>query len=460
MRNDIRGLDLTTDSDAAVAAYDDAVGAYFQYRTSAGAHLKRALEADPAFTMAQCLRGYFFMLFGSTAFHDKAGAALAAAESHAEGATWRETTHIAALRAWLAGDLAKASAVWDRILVEHPLDLLALRLQHFTVFWMGRSAELRDAPARVLDRWDESIPGYGNVLGMHAFGLEECGDYGLAEARGKRAVEIDPDDLWAVHAVAHVLEMQGRLDDGIDWLDYPSDAWDDRNPFRGHLWWHRALFFLERGDYETVLALYDRSIRSEPSDFYLDIQNAASLLARLDFCGVDVGDRWRELADHVETRLDDHVLAFTDAHAMMALAAENRAGSADRLLSSLRAFGVKADDYEAATMDPVTIPLCEALQAYGQGDFDGAVERLLPLRHDLTRIGGSHAQRDVFVQFLVEAAIRGGRLTLARALLAERTLHKARSHGTWTKYATVLEQLDDHAGAAAARNRAGARPSA
>ena len=44
----------------------------------------------------------------------------------------------------------------------------------------------------------------------------------------------------------------------MDWN--PPDAWDDRNPFRGHVWWHRALYCLERGDYDQALALYDLSI--------------------------------------------------------------------------------------------------------------------------------------------------------------------------------------------------------
>jgi len=203
---------------------------------------------------------------------------------------------------------------------------------------MGRSADLRGGPARVLHAWDEKVPGYGNVLGMLSFGHEECGAYPEAEAAGRQAMELDREDLWALHAVAHVLEMQGRLKEGLAWLDFPANAWDDRNPFRGHLWWHRALFLYEGGDYEAVLALYDRSIASEKSDFYLDIQNAAALLARLEFAGVNVGDRWGHLAEHVEGRLDDHVLAFTDTHAMMALAATGRGDAAMRLLASLEAF--------------------------------------------------------------------------------------------------------------------------
>jgi tetratricopeptide (TPR) repeat protein len=452
MLTDVRGLALTTESEAAASAYNEAIQAYFEYRLNTGKCVKRALEADPEFAMAHCLMGYLFMLFGTTAVLDKARAALvAASKCGADRITPREAAHIAALDAWLGGDMERTCALWDEILVEHPLDLLALRLQHFALFWMGRSADLRGGPARVLDAWDPSVAGYGNVLGMLSFGLEECGAYGEAEAMGKKAVEIDPEDLWALHAVAHVLEMQGRLAEGIAWLDYPAEAWDDRNPFRGHLWWHRALFFLERGDHDETLAIYDRSIRPDPSDFYLDIQNAAALLARLKFLGVDVGARWAELADNVETRLDDHVLAFTDASAMMALAADGRTQAAGRLLASLHAFAATPGNTAAATMEPVTIPVCEAILAYGQGDHARAVDLLLPLRHAFIRMGASHAQRDVFHQYLIEAAIKAGRLKLARALLSERTLAKPHSAGTWITYATLLEDLGEAKPAAAAR---------
>ena len=456
MLTDVRGLALTTESEAAASAYDQAIESYFEYRLNTGKCVKRAIEADPEFAMAHCLMGYLFMLFGTTAVLDRARAAhRTAAECGADRITPREAAHIAALGAWIGGGMERTCALWDEILVEHPLDLLALRLQHFALFWMGRTAELRGGPARVLHAWDAAVPGYGNVLGMLSFGLEECGAYAEAEAAGRKAVEIDPEDLWAQHAVTHVFEMQGRLEEGIAWLDYPPEAWDDRNPFRGHLWWHRALFFLERGGHDEALSLYDRSIRPNPSDFYLDIQNAASLLARLEFLGIDVGPRWEELADQVETRIDDHMLAFTDTNAMMALAAAGRTQAAGQLVASLQAFAATPENTAAATSKPVTIPVCEAVLAHGRGDHGRAIELLQPRRHAFIHLGASHAQRDIFDQFLIEAAVKAGRLKLARALLSERTLAKPGSAGAWAKYAAVLDDLGEAEHAAAARARCG-----
>ena len=455
MFTDVRGLALTTASEAAAGHYNAAIDDFFEYRLSTGKRVKQALEADPDFAMAHCLQGYLFMLFGTNTVLGRAkNSRDAARAAGGDRIATREAIHIAALGVWIDGDMERCCAIWDQILLDHPRDLLALRLQHFALFWMGRSAELRGGPARVLHAWDQAVPGYGNLLGMLSFGHEECGAYAEAESAGRKAVELNGEDLWALHAVTHVLEMQGRLDEGLAWLDYPDDAWDDRNPFRGHLWWHRALFLLERGDYDAALALYDRAIHPDPSDFYLDIQNAAALLARLEFLDVELGARWADLAEQLEGRLDDHVLAFTDASAMMALAAAGRSEAAGRLLTSLKAFAATPGSAAAATMEPVTIPVCAAILAYHQGDFARAVDLLTPLRHAFIGMGASHAQRDVFHQYLLEAAIADGRLTLARALLSERNLTRPNSLGSWMRCAVVLDRLGETEAAARARGAA------
>jgi tetratricopeptide (TPR) repeat protein len=452
-QRDERGLELTTQTDEAAAAYDATLRDYLEYRAGAAKSLKATLAADPGFVMGHCLKGYFLLLFGSHAFDLMIEEALTFCEPRAEAVTPREAAHIAALRAWFAGDLRKADRVWDGILVEHPLDLLALRLQHFNLFYMGNGAALRDGVARVLPAWDETTPGWGFVRGMYAFGLEESGDYARAEVAGRQAAEANPDDLWAIHAVAHVLEMQGRLAEGLDWLSQPLELWDDRNAFKEHLWWHRALYHLERGDHEAVLALYDGAVRRDlDSDFYLNLVNCASLLWRLAFQGVEVGGRWDELADKCEERVDDHVLVFADVHFAMALAGGRRFDALERQRASLEDFADKPDDFAAATVAPVALPLCRAIEAFARQDYAKAVDLLLPIRHDTACLGGSHAQRDVFAQVLIEAALGAGNFKLARALLAERAALKPNSAGTWRKTAQVHEALGDlHAAAEASR---------
>jgi tetratricopeptide (TPR) repeat protein len=276
------------------------------------------------------------------------------------------------------------------------------------------------------------------MLGMHAFGLEESGGYEEAERTGRRAVEINPGDIWAVHAVTHVMEMQGRQREGIAWTLAEEKAWEGCNNFAFHVWWHRALFLLELGQYDAVLELYDRRFRAEPTEEYLDMVNAAAMLWRLEDEGVDVGNRWAELGERAAKRQDDHLLAFVDAHFMMALAATGREAEAQAMLASMATGPVGT---QAGVFKDVGRPLCRAVLAYRHGDYGSAVDLLLPVRYELLRIGGSHAQRDLFARMLIEAAIRGGRLTLARALLAERTAQKPNSRWSWRRSADVAGAL-------------------
>lgn len=456
MPSDARSLALTTESDEAVAHFDATVEAYLSYRISTTDHLKACLAADPDFVMGQCLRGYLLLSFMSEATHGKARQSLDAAEAGQGRVTARERAAVAALRAWLEGDPAKACLIWDEILTEHPHDVLSLRLHHFATFWLGRSVAMRDSIAGVFAAWNEGVPGYGYVAGMYAFGLEEAGDYGAAEALGRRAVELNEDDLWSIHAVAHVLEMQGRLGEGFGWLTRPAADWSDRNAMREHLWWHKALFALEAGEGEQALALYDEKVRAEPSDFYLDLQNAVSLLCRLEFAGMDVGARWEELGETCAGKIGDHVLPFTDLHVLTALAAAGRDAEAERMLGSIEAFGQRPGVVAAGTIAGLALPLGRAILAAARGDPARAVDQLLPIRSGYARLGASHAQRDLFHQLLIDAALKARRWPLARRLLAERLAAKPASRASWRHLAETLEALGEATSAEDARARAAA----
>ncbi|MBI3513678.1 MAG: tetratricopeptide repeat protein [Proteobacteria bacterium] len=425
MRTDAQGLALTTDNDAAVTAFDGAVEAVAKYRLDATPLVKATLAADPGFALAHCLKGYLPMLASSRATLPLAAAALADGTAAATGATARERRHLGALAAWQRGALDDAVVAWEAILVEHPTDLLALRLSHFIYFWLGRAADMRASTERAAAAWSPPTPGYGTVLAMRAFGAEECGDYQAAEAAGRHAVEIDPGDLWATHAVAHALEMQGRADEGVAWLDGLAVNWGGRNHMIHHLWWHRALFHLERGETDTVLALYDDKIRNLSAplvlaipDLYIDIQNAAALLWRLEHLGVAVGARWGELADKAEARIGDHGLIFTLPHYMMAFAAAGRDQAAARLLDAMRDFAATGGGgTQAEIVGAVALPVCAAVLAHRKDEHARVLALMLPVHARIVELGGSHAQRDVFNQLLIDAAVKSGRRDLARSLL-------------------------------------------
>ncbi len=453
MFQDERGVAFTTSSEQAAAAFNAGVDSFLGHTLALGGSIKEALAADPGFLMAHVVKGYVMMLFGTVGTLPSGRRSLAAAEAAAGEATERERLHVAALRAWSVGDMGACNRAFEQVLAGHPQDLLALKLLQFNYFWQGDSANVRDAVGRVLPHWSEATPGFGYVSGMHAFGLEECGAYAEAERAGRRAVEIFPRDHWAAHAVAHVLEMQGRQREGVDWLDGLRGHWDGINNFGIHLWWHRVLFHLELEQYGRALALYDEEVRKERTDFHTDLQNAISLLWRLELRGVDVGPRWEELADFAEQRIEDPAVPFSDLHYVMALMAAGRAGPARKLVAQRRAHAASATDSNGPVMAEVSVPLCEALIAFREGHCGEAAEKMQGLRGEIIRTGGSHAQRDVFAQTMIAAALRGERHALAGEWLAERTREKSGSPDAWRGYALALEGCGDAPGAAAARGR-------
>lgn len=409
MYEDRWGLAMTAGCAEAVASYEAAVADVLEYRLAAGRHLKAALEADAGLAMGLCLRGYMLMQLATGAVAGKVDGAIAAGREVAGRANWRERLHLEALGHWRGGEVGAACRCWRAILERAPQDVLALRLHHFMSFWQGEAEALRDVPAAVLRAMGPGAPGAGFAMGMHAFGLEECGDYGAAEERGREAVARNGDDLWAIHAVAHVMEMEGRCEEGLAWIGGRGEAWADRNPFKAHLWWHAALFALALGDEGEVLALYDREIRVDESGFYLDVQNAASLLMRLVLAGVEVGERWGPLADIAEERCDDHAMAFTDIHYAMALVGAGRLAAGRRYLESLRGFAGGGGGDAARVAVALTVPIVEALLDYGEGRYGAAAARLAGVAGGMAGVGGSHAQRDVLLAVGIDAARRGGR---------------------------------------------------
>ncbi len=423
MRQDIHGLEISTSSTEAGAAFDRTVLGYVRYRADTAEHLAATLAADADFGLAHCLKGYFAMLSYKQANVPIAAEAARAARRLTAAATARERIHVAALEAWVAGDVDRTLDLWEQILAGHPTDVLALRLAHFGNFWLGRPNEMRASVERVLPGWSRELAGYGTVLSCRCFAHEECGDYAEAEPAGRSALEIDPGDIWGTHAVAHVMEMQGRHEEGIAFLEGLEPNWAGGNNLTHHLWWHRALYHLERGETDAVLDLYDRRFRNLAApltlaqpDLYIDVQNAVSMLFRLELQGVDVENRWNELADKAEQRIGDCLSAFTLPHWAMALAATGRDAAAGRMLEAMAAFG-RGEETIAPIVGRIALPICAAVLAHRRSEHVAAVELMRPVLGDMHRLGGSHAQQDVLARLFLDSAMKAERPDDVRLVL-------------------------------------------
>ena len=418
---DRQGNRLQGANAAAAVCYDQAIEAFNFYHGDPVAPLDQAAELAPDFTLARIAKAWMMALATEPAATAAARTIVAdIAEPRGDA---RAASLLGALRPVLAGRWSESAARLDRHNAEHPLDMLAIQAGHLVDFYRAGSRSLRDRIARVLPKWSTDVPGYSVLLGMYAFGLEETGDFDRAEDTGRRALELQPLDCWAHHAVAHVMEMQGRPQDGIRWMMSREASWSaPENVFKVHNWWHRALWHLELDQVDEVFALYDGPIRGQRSPVALELVDAAALLWRLQLCGHDVGDRWIELATAWEQHADGSY-AFNDWHAVMSLLGAGHDDAVAGIASRLRA--ATPEDSEAGRWArEIGLPLVEGFAAFGREDYHLAVERLHGVRHIANSFGGSHAQRDVIDWTLIEAAVRGGLSKFAEALAHERLAHK------------------------------------
>jgi len=410
---------------AAGTCFDQAVEAFNLYRGDPIAPLDRAIATAPEFGMAHVAKAWMLALATEPAA--TAQARHIAASLPLDALDARTASLLAALNERLMGNWSAAAGRLDRHNADYPYDLLALQVGHLVDFYRAGSRSLRDRIARVLPQWTPSQPGYAVLLGMYAFGLEETGAYVQSEETGRRALDLEPRDCWAHHAVAHVMEMQGRAQDGIGWMITREPDWSGAdNVFKVHNWWHRALWHLDLGQIDVVLGLYDGPIRGSRSGVALDLVDASALLWRVELCGHDVGDRWSELAETWRQQADGRY-PFNDWHAAMSAIGAGRADVLAHITDALREAATETDAEVGAWARETGLPLVEGFAAFRRGDYERAVERLLGVRYVVNRLGGSHAQRDIIDWTLAEAAVRGGMRGLAQALGNERQAMKPHS---------------------------------
>ncbi|MDF2114580.1 tetratricopeptide repeat protein [Roseiarcaceae bacterium H3SJ34-1] len=424
--------------ECAVSLFADTTFHFAAHRPETTETLVNALVLDPELPAAHALQGFINVLQG------RAGPALRACEISARldkaiqgrRATAFEIRLCESLRLAAGGQWRGAADRLEAADAARP-DLLSFKLAHALRFMAGDQAGMLHASARALRTWDESAPGYGFVLGCHAFVLGESGESSAAERMARQALAHQPDDVWAQHALAHVFETGGRLVEGIAWLEQTRSSWSHANNFRFHMSWHLALLHLTLGRQAKVLELYDREIYPQPSSDFRDIANAISLLWRLRQDGVDVGDRLAVLAEGARQRIGDTQLVFASLHDLLALLAFGDAKGARQLIDRLRLCAASPSDQGRVARD-IGIPLAEALESAHAAGMIGAEFGRLTGR--MQQLGGSHAQRDVFLRTLIGFAADAGAKSLAQKLLAFR--HTIRSQDRFSR--AVLARLHPH----------------
>jgi tetratricopeptide (TPR) repeat protein len=392
MKVDARGCRVSGASGRALEHYERALAAWLTWRGDPRLAARAACDEAPGFVMGHVLEAQLYLCSRDPAGFDAARTSLARARALARDA--REQLHCAALAAGLAGATDRAQALLGCLLLQHPRDLLALSVAHTLDHYLGETRSLRDRVAAALPAWSREDPGYHSVLAMHAFGLEEAGEYRRAEDTALEALAFEPGDIRAHHAMSHVLEMQGRAAQGLRWMGERAGHWTGAGAASTHVWWHLALYHLMIGDTRHALELYDRRIAVSATPALNELIDASGLLWRLRLAGVDGGARWQVLAAAWTPHTEAAYCAFNDLHAMLAFVGAGRRDLQQRLLRA-QTCRVSWGGTNQGMLREVGLPASRALIALGTGDPTRAARILQQLPAVSHRLGGSHAQRGV-----------------------------------------------------------------
>ncbi|KAH9397455.1 Tetratricopeptide repeat protein 38 [Tyrophagus putrescentiae] len=365
--------------------------------------VKRMRAADPDFILGNSFAlsmspGNYFD--GDSPLRTQIDALEATAEQQRGSITEREYRHAMATVASAKMDWGRATGLWEAILAEAPNDVHALKMAFFTYFYGGRRDELFGMVERAYkaqEKEDKLKAGVHWSL-MHAqygFVLQEADRFKEAEVYVKRGLAADRRDGWAAHSMAHICEMSGRFEEGARFLDQEEEGgWARANHLASHNHWHRGLFHLAQGEWEGALGVFDRHLEPNftSNRALYGLADASSLLQRMlfvlpenrssSFETCDVEKRFKAVFEVARDHLDGHDLGYTDAH----------------LLATL------------------TERLCSALVEYSREQYEKAAETMESIRREHWAIGGSNAQRDVFNQLHLAAAVRSGRAEHKRVL--------------------------------------------
>jgi hypothetical protein len=426
MLRDGRDLAVSNASPQAIAALDFLREQWLGYGNRLAEFLP-AVEHDPDCPMLVLMTALLHLSMENRQGYRDAEPLLIRARALANSMNERERLWLKIIDAQHRDDLETVTTTHDSLAAQYPRDVFGVKLGQKHYFYLGEF----DAMLRLADTTMAANSDVPMMYGMRAFALEQCHRLDEAEEAGRLGASLVRDP-WAHHAVAHVMETQGRFEDGIAWMQGHSRSWDQCNSFMyTHNWWHLALFLIDADRTDEALALFDQRVWGVWKEFSQDQVNAVALLARLELRGIDVGNRWQDVAKYLLPRLHEHVAPFLDLHYVLGLARAGERAAVTEMLASLEAHAQATPDFVRRIWQDAAVPAAHGITAHAQGDWAEAVNALGAALPHLQTIGGSHAQRDVFEQIHLDALMRAGWNDKALARLCQRDL--ARPAIPWLK---------------------------
>jgi tetratricopeptide (TPR) repeat protein len=416
MLQDTQGLEVTTDSFEVITGLNSFTNQALGYGKDAQIVIGQLIASDPTCALVHAYAAAYYLSQENATAWKQAKSHLQIAQQHVKKATEREQLYIRAIAAWGAKKIDLANALHEEIAQKYPRDLISVQQGQYHYFYLGEKERLLDIAQRALNANRENH----YIYGMVAFGLEQCHQLVEAETMAREATAMNRHDPWAHHAVAHVMETQGRVNEGITWMESLADTWENCNSMLyTHNWWHVALYYLERGQKDKVLQLYDNRVwglaqKESPKDQV----GAISLLLRLELRGVDVGNRWQHLSNYLLPRIHEHALPFQDLHYIFALTRAEYTDWANEMRLSMYKHALTVHPYLRKKWLEVAIPIARGLVAYANGEWFLSAYQLKSVIMRTHEIGGSHAQRALFKQIYLDAVskVEKPRQNLEKAL--------------------------------------------
>ena len=415
MAQDALGNEVSGTNEATLAGIDDFVTGFLGYETKA-TNILAAADADPDSVLANIYSGFTWMFLEAAGAEDRACVYLERAHAAAGAANPREALLLRQLERWIAGDVPAVQAIGETIVAEFPRDLASVKLHQYFSFNRGDAAAML-AIAKKAEAANLDSP---HLHGMLAFGYEQMHQLGKAEREARLALEIKQKEPWAQHALAHVMLSTGRVREGIAFLGEAQQTWTNLNSFMyTHNWWHKALFHISLGDSAAVFDAYDNHVWGIEPGYSQDQVGAVSLLARMEIAGLDVGNRWQQLAEYLRPRARDTLQPFLTLQYLYGLA---RAGyfEANQLMLAIEDKARSSDAFDKLVWRDVALPAARGVLAHARRNWADTARYLTIANPRMTEIGGSHAQRDLFAQILLDAHLKLGNWAVAERLLEMR----------------------------------------
>lgn len=399
--SDCYGLPITTHSREALDWYNRGVRGLLGFRQNAPECFRKALTLDPELKMAQSHLGMCYFMEESAPMIAKAQECFKQSCVGLENVSDRERDVLETVLAWAQGKGREAMERMLTAIKARPREASLIQRLYFIYFMQGSADKMRDLVAEALPHYDND----SYILGMYSFALEETRDFARALEIGNTARALNPEDIWTVHALTHAYYETGAFGPGTQLLTEALPQCEGIGSFRTHIAWHLAVLLWEQGQYQKALGLYHNRFPDPASLEPPNFVDAVTLLWRLNLTGQSTPAEWEALTPSLEQLRTLPTYLFNQMHVVLGLAGAKKIDWAQTYLNGLRSR-VKPD--RPGVFGEVGLPLAEGLLAYAKSDYARAVGCMLPIKDRIVNIGGSHAQRAVFSDVLIDACLRSG----------------------------------------------------